>query len=554
MIGIICDKNQRPFVAEFFELFKVQWEYCVDARQYDVVIVTGHTDARPQARLMIAFGSKKKSYDLGQVTQRSLRPEPVILEHEGYKFPVYGMLAKIESSFEPILKVLETDESVGVKYVIEGQNIIRVGYDLFDEVQYLLEKGQPVSQAIIPTVDIHIKQLRNWIIDAGICLVEIPPVPSGYGFVACLTHDVDFVNIRDHQVLDRSVLGFIARSLFPNNLRNTRSEIVWSRILRNWRALLSLPAVYLGLCRDIWFDIDRYMDLERGLGSTYYFIPLKGHPGASGNHVEPHWRAARYDARDYQSLITELKQQRCEIGVHGLDAWQDAKMGIKEGELLRSLSGEDRTGIRMHWLYFSKESPKILEEAGFAYDSTVGYNEANGFRSGTTQVFCLPGSMRLLELSLNVMDTALFYSKRMGLSEAEALEQCKKLITVLRSHGGVLTINWHTRSLSPERNWESFYLELLELLKVERVWFATAMGAVEWFRRRRQIRFEDVEVRPHGVKVRLRGTRPMDLPGFMLRVHHPARAVNVCKQSQPFLESSWTDVPFTDESEIEVTV
>jgi hypothetical protein len=294
------------------------------------------------------------------------------------------------------------------------------------------------------------------------------------------------------------------------------------------------------------------MDLERGLGSTYYFIHLKCHPGASGNHVEPHWRAARYDVRAYQSLVKELKQQRCEIGVHGLDAWHDPKKGMKEREILQSLSGEENVGIRMHWLYFSKESPQILEEAGFAYDSTVGYNEANGFRCGTTQVFCSPGSTRLLELSLNVMDTAFFYSERMGVSEAEAMKQCKELITALRSHGGVLTINWHTRSLSPERNWDSFYLELLDLLKMEGVWFATARAAVEWFRKRRQIRFEDVEVTPRGVKVKLCGMDSTDLPGFRLRVHRPAKAGET-REHRRAVRGNWIDVPLTGEQEIDVS-
>jgi hypothetical protein len=226
---------------------------------------------------------------------------------------------------------------------------------------------------------------------------------------------------------------------------------------------------------------------------------------------------------------------------------------MREGDILRSLSGEGRVGIRMHWLYFSKESPKILEEAGFLYDSTVGYNEANGFRSGTTQVFCLPGGSRLLELTLNIMDTALFYSGRMGLSEAAAMELCKGLISTLKSYGGVLTINWHTRSLSPERNWDSFYEELLDRLKLEGVWFATAKDAVEWFRRRRQIRFEKVEMTSFGVKVKLSEMNLKELPGFTLRVHRPAQAGEAQGEKQD-VKGNWIDIPLTDNQEIEVTV
>jgi len=553
MIGIVCVRGQERVVSELFELFKVPWEWYVEAKQYDVVIVTGDVNVFPQAKLLVVCGSERKSCDLGPVTRLTAKPEAMLVEHGDCQLPIYGRLACFEQCQEAIARVRGTAQLVGIRYSYQGQSVIRLGYDLFDEVQYLLEKGQPADQALVPTVDLHIGFLRQWIVGEGMYLVEIPPVPSGYGFIACLTHDVDFINMGDHKPFDRSVLGFIARSLFPRNLRDSRSEIVWSRILRNWRALLSLPAAYLGLSRDIWFDIDRYMVLERGLASTFYFIPLKGHAGESRDPTIPSWRAASYDVKEYRSLVKDLKHEGAEIGVHGIDAWQDIDLGAREGAILRSLCAEERVGIRMHWLYFSQQSPKMLEEAGYEYDSTSGYNEANGFRNGTTQVFCLPGSSKLLELPLIVMDTALFYSGRMGLSEAEAMKQCKGLIATLRTHGGVLTINWHTRSLSPERNWDSFYIELLGQLEIENVWFATAKSAVEWFRRRRRIRFEEVERTPRGVKVRLHGANSRDLPDFRLRVHRPAGEGNTGGGSQS-VKGDWIEVPVSDRVKVEVTV
>ena len=218
MIGIVCEERQKPSVVEFFELFKVPWEFYVNGKAYNVVIIAGHADIIPSAKLLIVFGSERRPCDVCQVSQMDPDKGGVLLEHKGYKFPVYLKMALFDSSLRPVMKILESAGVVGVEYVIGEQRLIRTGYDLFDEVEYLLTQGQPVEHAEIPTLDTHINVLRGWIIDSGFLLVEIPPVPSGYGFVACLTHDVDFVNIRDHQLLDRSVLGFIARSLFPNNL------------------------------------------------------------------------------------------------------------------------------------------------------------------------------------------------------------------------------------------------------------------------------------------------------------------------------------------------
>ncbi len=42
----------------------------------------------------------------------------------------------------------------------------------------------------------------------------------------------------------------------------------------------------------------------------------------------------------------------------------------------------------MHWLYWAEKLAQALEKAGFEYDSTFGYNDAIGFRAGTTQAFC----------------------------------------------------------------------------------------------------------------------------------------------------------------------
>ena len=207
MIGVICDKHQMPSVTEFFELFKVPWEWYVEAKQYDVVIIAGEADAIPQARLIVVFGSERKSCDMGPVTILAPTTETVLVEYEAWKLPIYGKLACFERYDESILAVMGTAEIVGVEYSAQGQTIVRLGYDLFDEVQFLLEQGQPVDQALMPTLDVHIGLLRQWIVDAGVCLVEVPPVPSGYDFVACLTHDVDFIRIRDHPLFDRSVGG-----------------------------------------------------------------------------------------------------------------------------------------------------------------------------------------------------------------------------------------------------------------------------------------------------------------------------------------------------------
>ena len=553
MIGVLCSEHQQSVLAEFFQLFKTPWELFKTATSYDVVVVVGDAGELPQAKLVVHYHRGQASTDRPGLLRTIPTAEGVLIEGENCTFPIYRGVQSFDSMAGTLLAISGRGEVVGLECVIQGKRVIRVGYDLLDEVEHLLTSGQPAAYAQSPTLDIHIRLLRQWILKAGLSLVEIPPLPQGFNFVTCLTHDVDFIRITDHSIADRSVLGFVARSLFPWHLRDAHSRLVWSRLLKNWKALLSLPAVYLGLARDTWFDIDRFQEAERGIGSTYYFIPRKGHPGHANGRSQPSWRAARYDVTRYQSLIHELSQTGNEIGVHGLDAWQNASSGREERDVLQALSGQPTGGVRMHWLYFANSSPELLEEAEFLYDSTLGYNDTNGFRPGTAQVFRLPGTVRLLELPLNIMDTALFYSGRMGLTEAEAMQLCKVLVAAMKSYGGVLTINWHTRSLCPERNWDSFYYELLAMLKAETVWFATATEAVEWFRRRREIVFEQVEVGAQSMKVELRGVKPGTLPAFRLRVHYPIQG-DFVEASDAARAPHFVDIPFTSDTMAEVPI
>ena len=195
---------------------------------------------------------------------------------------------------------------------------------------------------------------------------------------------------------------------------------------------------------------------------------------------------------------------------------------------VRNASGQTAAGIRMHWLYFEPQSPQRLESAGFEYDSTWGYNAAIGFRAGTAQTFKLPGTRNLLELSLSIMDTALFYRDRMWLTPAQALERCGQVIATAFRFGGVVVINWHDRSLAPERLWGERYRALIAQVEAAgRPWFATASDAVAWFRWRRSISFV---TNPDANTVAIASApRPSSLPAASVAVYRPASA----RSSQP---------------------
>ena len=212
-----------------------------------------------------------------------------------------------------------------------------LGFDLFFEVQWLLTAGQPPEFASIPTLDIHIWNLRSWISSRVSRLAEIPPAPYGSNFFVCLTHDVDFVGIRRH-LFDHTSLGFIYRAALGSFVRFLQGRLSFSNVIRNWTAVLKLPFVYLGLLRDFWLQFSRYSQIEEGMGATYFFVPFKNRSGDSAPLTDcPKIRAVKYDLSDIEERHKKLTEQGFEIGVHGIDSWLDSKKGKSELEKVLKL-------------------------------------------------------------------------------------------------------------------------------------------------------------------------------------------------------------------------
>jgi hypothetical protein len=487
VIGVMARPEQGLVVAEFFELFKTPWEFHQEGRRYDVVLATASDIPSVDTRLLIVLQPGATSAD----SKHGLATRPhqgrAAVTYRGREVPVYGTLATVErvnggsgtSAFV----------SAVVQVASSEVTVIRVGYDLFDEVRYLLETGQPVEHAQTPTLDIHISMLRDWILRAGIPLVEVLPTPAGHSHAVCLTHDIDFVGIRLHR-FDHSMWGFLYRSTVGAARNLLRGRLSLSRLIETWRAVASLPFVYLGWARDFWEPFEWYLRVEKGLPATYYLIPFKRRAGERVGREDGHRRGTAYDVDDIRESIATLQAAGCELGVHGIDAWHSIEKGREE--MARIADGESPgTGIRMHWLLSDARTPEVLDKAGYVYDSTTGYNETIGYRAGTTQVFRPLGAADLLELPMHIQDGAMFFPQQLDLSDEEAWQRCEPLVAHAQQTGGVLTLLWHDRSHGPERFWGGFYVRLVESLKRSDAWFATGAQVVAWFRNRRRVSFED---------------------------------------------------------------
>ena len=523
MIAVIADPSEHDVVREFFELFKTPWEFYCRDRRYDVLLCAGNGQCEGNAKLVVFYsGSRTQLDDQQNVKTGRQRKHACVLSYKGKRIPIYGDSITFPEVPSALLTSEDSEDCVAYLERSKDTALARIGYDIFGEIRTLLTVGQPPVNANLPALELHIAFLRDLIVECRLPLVEIPPVPCGYCFVACLTHDIDHPSIRRHK-WDHTMLGYLYRAVFGSSLNLIRGRLSVKDLLANWAAALKLPFVHLGLAKDCWGDFaDRYLELENGLPSTFFAIPFKNEPGRTAHGSAPKLRAARYGAQDIADIIRNLRVAGCEVGLHGIDAWLDSSRGREELAEIRRLAGNSEVGARMHWLYYDQSSPAALEKAGAAYDSTVGYNETVGYRAGTTQVYKPLNASQLLELPLHVMDTALFYPGHLGLSSRQASALLDQIVSNAVQFGGALTINWHDRSLAPERLWGACYRALLEDLKSRGVWFATAGQAVSWFRKRRAAEFETDSIEPGGVRAKVAANRCDNLPGLRLRIHNAA--------------------------------
>jgi hypothetical protein len=495
------------------------------------------------ARLLLLFSSASTEFDGLKGVIVDSAPSGGFAHHNETRLPIYGRLASFSGQGKPLICGQTRSEVVGLEFFDSPERILRVGYDLFGEVAFLLSEGQPVENAHVPTLELHISLLRGWIVAAGIPVVEIPPIPWGYKFIACLTHDVDFAGIRHHR-FDHTFWGFVYRALIGSLVQIVKGRGSLGRLLQNWKAVFSLPFVYLGLVEDFWDQFHRYADVDQDFASTFFLIPSKDKAGDNLQRPFPQRRAARYDIGDVHEQVERLTQQGYEIGVHGIDAWWSEERGRQELNRIAEATDQKDIGVRVHWLCFDRDTPGVLARAGFDYDSSFGYNETVGYKAGTPQVFQPLGVTRLLELPLHIQDTALFNPNRLGLNETQAWDLCSSIIDTAAQYGGVVTVLWHMRSLAPERLWGEFYVRLVQELKERGAWFGTANQVVQWFRQRRAVSFEDSTLVDNTLRLRLQYAGGGSGPGLCLRVHRPQMAglSGSCTGQAP-IDLPWTGEP-----------
>ena len=280
-----------------------------------------------------------------------------------------------------------------------------------------------------------------------------PPRWGGARFAVALTHDVD----TPWKWTPIGLRGAAARAKADLLRGRARSGLREARALAGW-------PIHKARGTDPFWSFDRILADERrcDASSTFFLMAdhaheLDGPAGDSYEQLRPH-------------LVETLLEGAAEVGLHGSYSAADdgVRLAAEKGRL-EELAGPVR-GQRYHFLRLDPDRNLAdLEAAGFAYDSTLGFPDAPGFRAGIAHPF-RPWDFKrdapheIIEVPLAAMDVTLSAERYLNLSARQAEARLSSLLDWAAEHGGGFAVLWHSEQYDSAvlPGWDRLYRRFME--------------------------------------------------------------------------------------------
>ncbi len=176
-----------------------------------------------------------------------------------------------------------------------------------------------------------------------------------------------------------------------------------------------------------------------------------------------------YDLLNHPRLQKKLRQlvkDGFEVGLHGsyLSA-VDEDIMAKEKAILENVLGQPVTKVRQHWLRYNEKVTPYIHNKFFEYDSTLGWNDRIGFRSGCASPY-RPYDHKnhkpfeIIEIPQIIMDFNIYqslvfenkYFLGIALDIIDKLDECKS---------ARVAVSWHERACTSDYEWHKTYETIL---------------------------------------------------------------------------------------------
>lgn len=273
-----------------------------------------------------------------------------------------------------------------------------------------------------------------------------------------LTHDVDFGRFGQTASATTAARATFADVVKRRDVRLAVARATSYVAQRAGRAIRGDP----------YDSFEWLMDVadRNGLTSAFYFMADRpaGAIEATYDIAEP-W---------VRRTLRAIGERGHEIGLHAsYGSHDDPGQLRREFERLRAVAEESdvtqqQWGGRHHYLRWrNPTSWRSWDEAGLAYDGSVGYAERPGFRTGTSHEYTTfdllaRKPLNLRERPLVVMDTT--FRQYLHSESDEARGAALALADAAATVGGDYVLLWHNSSVVG-REQRRFYAELVEDLR-----------------------------------------------------------------------------------------
>ena len=213
--------------------------------------------------------------------------------------------------------------------------------------------------------------------------------------------------------------------------------------IRKFRPDLLIKIILLNLFKQPqWFNIDKIMKIESEYSfySTFYWLVNRGRTTYGLNNSD-------YDINNskVRFYINKIENSNWENGLH-----KSASDESFETEILKLNCNVK--GNRYHYLRFNPDKDyNVIEKSNLKFDSSLGFAEVTGFRSGyglpfRPYSFTERRAFNFVECPLHIMDTT--YSNYKKVDAAEFFNEVIGFLE-LNKYNSIISVLFHNNYLTP---------------------------------------------------------------------------------------------------------
>lgn len=278
----------------------------------------------------------------------------------------------------------------------------------FNHCYSILSKLNTLERPLLNYIIEFVRRAFDRILShCGLVMPYVERWPGSAPFAISITLDIDHIR---KIPLPLSILNPLS------SLKRLRLKDVWKHSRDAVRAISSFNKVCM--------DVDRVMESIGG-EATIFVGGKRRHP------LDP-----EVDAFDERAkyLIRAFRDGCVELALHGSYASMLSGEDLSEERAhLEDALGRAVDGVRMHYLrVVLPQTIEKMDEEGFIYDSSIGYSDATGFRSGLALPYKPLYGGNIIELPPSIMDTTLFFKMNIGYDDA-----LSKAVSILDEVEGV---------------------------------------------------------------------------------------------------------------------